>query len=116
MAILKVDYGTLKNGGDLIGYTEPLYSISSVNSSYNFPEMKGRRIIVLLFYHTGSATAYDRLDGATCSGGTITKLCNLRNTSATAYGTFYNLEITSDICTVTAPYNCFMHSFEASIE
>ena len=94
-------------------YTNPQSSTSTVSSSYTISNKNGKKLLVFLFYTVGSATAYNRLDGATATGGTISKLCNLRNQNATGYGTFYNLEVTSDTCTITAPYTCFYQVFEA---
>lgn len=103
-------------GSSVSEYTNPMSQVSNASRTFDFSSFAiGKKLLVLLFYHTGSAQAYNRLDGATATGGTITKLCNLRNTSGTAYGTFYNLEITSTSCVVTAPnnYSCFAQVFEA---
>ena len=92
-------------------YTNPLSSISTAATMFTIRNMTGKKLLVLLFYQAGSATAYNRLDGATCGYGTLTKLCNLRETNGNAYGTFYNLSPTADNCVVTAPYACFMQVF-----
>lgn len=104
-------------GGSVSGYTNPMSEVSSTSRTFSFSNFAvGKKLLVLLFYHAGSATAYNRLDGATASNGTISKLCNLKNANATAYGTFYNLEVTGSNCSVTAPYVCFCQVFEASVQ
>lgn len=95
-------------------YLDASSSVSTTTSTYSFNDMVGQKLLILLFYHAGSAKAYDTLDGATCTGGTLTKLCNLKDANATAYGTFYNLTVDSSSCTVTSPAACLMRSFEAS--
>lgn len=95
----------------VIAFTNAASSVSTASSTLSLSNLNGKKLLVLAFYTAGSATAYNRLDGATASGGTIHKLCNLRSTNATAYGTFYNLSVTSDSCTLTAPYNCFWQVF-----
>lgn len=101
---------------EITRYDTILDAVSSASSTFNINNQENKKFLVLLFYHSGSSTAYNRLDGATCSGGTITKLCNLKNANATAYGTFYNIEITSSTCTITAPYNCFAKAFDGITE
>lgn len=101
-------------GGGISEYTNPMSSVSSAGTNFSFSNFAvGKKLLVLLFYHTGSAMAYNRFDGATASNGTISKLCNLRNTNGTAQGTFFNLEVTGSNCSVTAPYSCFCQVFEA---
>lgn len=56
--------------------------------------------VYLMLYHT-------------CYNNSLTKLCNMRETASTGYGTFYNLSVESDTCTVTTPYTCYMRAFEA---
>ena len=101
-------------GTSISAFTNPLSQISTASKTYTISNMNGKKLLIFLFYTVGSATAYDRLDGATATGGTISKLCNLRNTSATGYGTFYNLSITSNECIITAPnnYSCFYQVFD----
>ena len=98
------------------GYTNPMSSITASGTTFSFNNMLGSILLVFLFYQSGSSTAYNRLDGATCVGGNWEKLCNLRNTNGQAYGTFYVLGVSSDTCTVTAPYSCYMQVFEAKWE
>jgi hypothetical protein len=94
-------------------YINPASSISTQSTTFSLSNMSGRLLLVLLFYQAGSATAYNRLDGATATGGNLSKLCNLRNANGNAYGTFYTLGVTSDSCTITAPSTCFFQVFEA---
>lgn len=96
-------------------YTNPKSKIDATSATFSLLNMQGSKLLVFLFYQAGSATAYNRLDGATADHGTLTKLCNLRQTNGQAYGTFYNLVIDADAvsCTLTSPYACFWQVFEA---
>lgn len=90
--------------------------VSSAASSFNIDMTgyeAGKVFLVLLFYAAGSATSYTRLDGASCSNGTIRKVGNLRNSNATVYGTFYEVKAdnSGDDIIINAPYSCFCQSY-----
>lgn len=95
-------------------YSNTLADVSTASTTHTISDRNGNYLLCLLFYQAGSATAYNRLDGATCSGGTIEKITNLRNANGNAYGTFYLVHPSSDSCVITAPYSCFAQVFEAS--
>lgn len=98
-------------GVSISDFTNPFNSTSTATQTYTISNKSGEKYLVLLFYFQGSAMAYNRLDGATCSGGTLTKINNMRSVNATGYGTYYNLNVTSNTCTITAPYTCFYQVF-----
>lgn len=94
-------------------YSNTLADVSAASTAHTISNKNGSLLLCLLFYQAGSATAYNRLDGATCSGGIISKITNLRQANGNAFGTFYLVKPTSDSCVITAPYSCFAQVFEA---
>lgn len=64
----------------------------------------GDKLLVLLFSGSSSTRAYNTYDGATCTGGTITKINNLfPSGSGNSFGTFYQIDCTSTSVTITHP-------------
>lgn len=94
-------------------YSNPISAVSSSSKTLTISNKNGSKLLVFAFITTTSSQPYDRLDGATIEGGTISKLSNLRSLNTTTYGTFYNVSVTSDSCTITAPYACLWQVFEA---
>ena len=113
--MIVVDYGSISGGG----YTD--YDvISSFDStleyanSHTILNKKGSKVLVLLLDWSSSGITYNVMDNATCSGGTITKLCNINSANAAAGGTFFQVDITSDTCVITSPsQKSGMYMFEA---
>ena len=109
-------YRAKRKGGGGAGYSGYANIVTAGNTTsrtLTISNKNGSKLIVLAFITTTSSTAYDRLDGTTASGGTISKINNLRTMNTTTYGTFFNLSVTSNSCTLTAPYACLWQVFEA---
>ena len=86
---------------------------SSRVSTYTISNKNGKKLLVLLYDARNTAQTYTEMDSATCSGGTLTKLCNLSSSNIQAAGTFFNLEVSSNTCTITLPTNGYVQVFEA---
>lgn len=101
------------------GYTEydviSSYDVTGeYTKSHTISNKMGAKVIVLLYDWGSSDQAYNTFDGATCSGGTITKLCNFASANAKAIGTFYQADITSNTFTIEkSSHNSCMCVFEA---
>ena len=63
----------------------------------------GNKYLLLLFDSRTSSQSYTKMDGASCSGGTLTSIDHLQSTNAPAQGTFYKLVPSSSSCTITFP-------------
>lgn len=62
---------------------------------------------------SGSKYSYNRYDGATCTGGTISKLGNLYNSgSAYAANTYYQIKVTSTSITVSTPNSPYVKAYK----
>ena len=99
MAMTEMNY---VSGGGISGYTN-LYGTESSNPSYtlNTASYIGKPILVLLYTWAGSGTlSKTYCDGATCTGGTITKIDNLTQSNAQVTGTYYNLVPSSSSCVI----------------
>lgn len=84
------------------GFTQ-VYAATTATGTHTITGLTSGDILFFAIYG-GSANkyAYNRWDGATCSGGTISKLGNLYNSgSAYAAGTFYQVKATSTSVTIT---------------
>lgn len=114
MAITQMDY---TGGGS--DYTEydviSSYDVTGeYTKSHTISNKMGAKVIVLLYDWGSADQAYDTFDGATCSGGTITKLCNFASVNTKAIGTFYQADITSNTFTIEkSSHNSCMCVFEA---
>lgn len=87
---------------------------SSASTSHTLTGVsKGDIVLLLLWSSSGSSLAYNRFDGATCSGGNITQLTNLLTSNANSAGTFYFVECTSDVVTVTQTNSHRLISYRA---
>lgn len=71
-------------------------------ASHTFSNMKIGKVYLLLMWAAGSsALGYQRFDGATATGATLTKITNLNDSNANGTGTFYKLVPTSTSVTVS---------------
>ena len=71
-------------------------------------------LIFLCTFTNGGAINYNALDGYQCtSGGTLTKLGNITTTNYMVAGTFFQLDVTSDTCTIadTGAYNACLNAY-----
>ena len=103
-------YSTIQQGVN--GYSLLDDQVTTGATAHTLSNMKGKKLLILLFYWQSSTNlSVTRFDGATASGGTVTKVANLLSENARTAGTFYFLNVTSNSCTITAPYSCYMKTF-----
>lgn len=95
------------------GYTE-LTRQTTAAVSHTFSVTDGDVLLVLLTAWGSAALAVARYDNATCSGGTITKLCNLTNANANVAGTFYIAKATSSSITFSHTYSNYVRVFKVT--
>ena len=113
MAIIKVDYGEI-SGSKIENYEMVYNKTDATATSFTLLGMKGKRVLALAFsWYSSNSYASTRFDGATTTGATISKICNLLDVTARTQGTYYDLDITSDECVVTVPTACYLKVFEA---
>ena len=95
------------------GYSVAQDDTSTEATSFTLSNMSGKKLLVLLFtWKSSSNLSYNAFDGATASGGTISKITNLLSVSARTAGTFYYLDVTSNTCTVSIGTRCYLKAFE----
>ena len=82
-------------------------------SAFSVESFSGHRLLVLLFDARTTSQAYNKMDGATATGGNITKIDNLMTANAPVCGTFYNLLPTDGVCTITLPNQGYVQVYEA---
>lgn len=84
------------------GFTQ-VYSATTSTTTHTITGLTSRDVLLFAIYGgSGNKFVYNRYDGATCSGGTISKLGNLYNSGSTyAAGTFYQVKPTSTSVTIT---------------
>ena len=71
-------------------------------SNHTFTSMEvGKPYLLLMWAAGSSALNYQRFDGATATGATLTKITNMNNANANGTGTFYKLVPTSASVTVS---------------
>lgn len=88
---------------------------STTKTSHTVSNMNGKTVFVLLFsWYTSNSYAANRFDGATATGGTIEKICNLLSVTARTQGTFYKLNVTSDTCVISIANAAYIKVFEAT--
>ena len=93
--------------------TNPSTSGTSARvSTYTISNKNGKKLLVLLFDARNTAQTSTKMDSATCSGGTLTKLCNLSSSNIQVAGTVYNLTVSSNTCTITLPNDGYVQVFE----
>lgn len=83
-------------------------------STFTVSNKNGKPLLLLLFDARNAAGDYTKMDGATASGGTISKITNIMNANAQVQGTFYLLVPSSDTCTISLPTQGYVQIFEAS--
>lgn len=96
------------------GYSQAARDVSSASSSKTISNKSGKTLLLLVFMYSSSSLTYNRYDTITVSGGTATKISNLTDSNAYGVGTFFELKVTSDTCTITSSYNMRIIAFENS--
>ena len=91
-------------GGGINGFEVLAYSTGGSNSQ-TWQAESGKKYLILLFATSSGSLSPTTFEGATCSGGTITKLQNLTTATASACGTFYEVDATSASVTVSHTNN-----------
>ena len=82
-------------------------------STFTVSNQNGKTLLLLLFDVRATSGSYTKMDGATCSGGTIQKISNLMENNSFTQGTFYKLVPSSNSCTITLPTEGYVQVFEA---
>lgn len=102
MAFYRASIG---GGGSINGYSVVSQQTSS-SRTMTISNKSGKKLLALLFTYSSSAVPYARYDNATITGGTLTKLTNLTVSNNYAAGTLFEVDVTSDTCTIshTAPF------------
>ena len=101
-------------GGSYEGYSVVSLQNSSPAQSHTVNNLKvGDKLLILLSAGSSASQPYNQYDGATCEGGTITKLCNLEAANGNARGTFYQVDCTATSITVTKNANHRFIAFKA---
>ena len=118
MSIIKVDYGDIASGGGTNYHYVVVQNDGQEVTTHTISNQNGKRFLILLSdWASSSNNKSTYLDNSSVTGGTLTKLCNLFPTSARGWGTFFELEVTSDTCVITPPSGStgmFLHVFEAT--
>lgn len=100
------------SGGGGGGAFSEKYSDLTLNTSKSITGLtSGKHYLVLVYATLTTNMVYNRFDGCTASGGTLTKISNMTSASAHGVGTFYDLEASSSSVTLTAPYNAYCKVF-----
>jgi len=82
-------------------------------STFTVSNQNGKTLLLLLFDVRTTSVSYTKMDGATCSGGTIQKISNLMENNSFTQGTFYKLVPSSNSCIITLPADGYVQVFEA---
>lgn len=90
------------------------YSDNDSARSHTLSLTSGHKYLALLWNQSSATQAYNRYDGATCTGGTVTKIINLQSSNGYAQGTFYLLSATSSSVTITSSIAHRLRLFEAT--
>lgn len=98
-------------GYDLV-YTTPT---DTGVTTHTITGQNGNKLLLILYTWSTSSVSYTRLDGATCSGGTLTKINNFTYANRSMAGTAFLLSVSSNNCIVTAPYVCACKAYKATI-
>lgn len=97
-----------------VGIEDYLDTLNSADDySMTFADLEvGKKYLLLIWNWSSSSNLNnDRFDGTTASGGTLTKITNLRIASGTARvaGTFFLLEPSSETVALTCSYKMQAH-------
>lgn len=92
-------------------YAEKYSDLTSNTSKTITGLTVGKHYLVLVYMVLTTNMTYNRFDGCTASGGTLTKVSNMGTTSTHGVGTFYDLVPSSSSVTITAPNNAFCKVF-----
>lgn len=112
MAFYRAAIGGGGGGGG--GSFSEKYSNLTASSSHTITGLTaGKHYLVLVYFISAANMLYNRYDGCTASGGTLTKVSNLTASALHAVGTFYDLVPSGSSATITtAQYNAYMKVFE----
>ena len=72
-------------------------------SSFTIEGYAGKKLLIDIRASSTSSIPYNRYDGCTATGGTLTKLCNSFGSNNNEADTFFNFEVTSNTATITLP-------------
>ena len=99
MALIRALSGSSGGGGITSITQDPVSPITS-QRSVNYTLEIGKVYLILL-WNGGGTMSPTQYDGATCTGGTLTKTGNLYGANYTSQGTFFQLVPTQTNVTVT---------------
>ena len=109
---MRVRANNASGGGGISDYTVSA-NTSDYGKTHTISNKKGSKLLILLCDWASSHIPYNRFDGATASGGTITEKGNFTPSSTYVSGTWYLAEVTSDTFTITHTVNNVMEVIEA---
>ena len=92
-------------------YAEKYSDLTSNTSKTITGLTVGKHYLVLVYMVLATNMTYNRFDGCTASGGTLTKVSNMGTTSTHGVGTFYDLVPSASSVTITAPNNAYCKVF-----
>ena len=114
MALIRALTGSSGGGSGDYTVVDSFPTSSHYSSTYTISNMAGKKLLILVCDWTGSRYDYDRYDGATASDGSVvTKLTNIASTSTYVAGTFYQVNVATNSCTMTVSTNATWDIFEA---
>ena len=99
-------------GGGISDYTVSV-NTSDYGKTHTISNKKGSKLLILLCDWSSSSIPYNRFDGATANGGTITNKGNFVSSNTYIAGTWYLAEVTSDTFTISHTINNVMQVIEA---
>lgn len=87
--------------------TEPI----EYGTTHTISNKSGQILLIMLLDFGAADIPKDRFKNPTVSGGTATFLSNANESNAKMAGSFFQLNVTSDTCTVTTSYNSVIYIF-----
>ena len=114
MAKAQINFGEVGGGnGDFSIILDHSSSTGGYGTSHTITGKAGKKLLAFIYSASSNVTLYTTYDGATTNdGSTITKLCNEFPYDARGYGTFYQVDVATNSCTISHTTPCFALVFE----
>lgn len=98
------------------GYSLAAKDTAAAAATKTLSNLSGKTLLLFVFqYSAQSNIPYNRYENIMVSGGTATEIATLLDAGANVSGVFYELNVTSDTCTITHTNNMRVIAFEAEL-
>ena len=90
------------SGGNYSVILDHSSTSAGYGTSHTITGQAGKKVLAFIYSASSNVSSYTFYDGAvTNDGSTITKLCNEFPYDARGYGTFYQVDVATNSCTIS---------------